>query len=660
MQLQPVSFNGIAINDGTNFISGIAGETPMQPLVSPVFVRRAGAFPVYAGKEFLDQFLQIEVACQGDFNEQLETLNSIFSVTDETPRQFIVKDISDSDTQYYIYATPRSASPQFGTTVIITLAIADPIWRSVNENSQTWNITASGQSTDFAVSGNIDAYPVLEITPTSLPSEGYVYRRFIRLIPQSAYANNNRPVCISNTTDGAGLDTAALVTAGKAQATGADFLVFVNGVSVERWFGETTDTEFNTAATRIWVNLSLPPKREATIRDAIASTDTVTSITLQNTDDNRLIMSALPNASRLLIGAEEFSYRGKTITQTVLRLNNVLRARRGTSAAGHSAGATATEIPFDISYVYGSSDAVAVNPPITRKPIIDLSLSDNSSFVYDKFWHKAQPQRTGQWTPARVSVTNNKLSQSNFYTDDNNTSTDPADVAGMRIANFQQAGVWKAETANIQWSNYFADGVASIAHNYERFQRTASWANIAGVQLSRDNTNWETGITYATVGSASFNTWLTGLSTPSTDITILSDARYARYIFNGSITKTANNSAALGITGAVIGLSNPPLITIAAEASNFQMQFTLANTQTGQSMEVLLPVSVDQTVTIDTDPNFPYARHDGQYVNNSVALSSIRADWLKFGTGTNTLTYTATQTGNVTIIVKWQTRYNFK
>ena len=660
MQLQPVSFNGTAINDGTNFTSGIVGETPMQPFVSPIFVRRAGAFPVYAGKDFLDQFLQVEVACQGDFNEQFETLNSIFDVTDETPRQFIVKDISDSDTQYYVYATPRSASPQFGTTVIITLAIADPIWRSVTENSQTWNITASGQSTDFAVSGNADAYPVFEITPTSAPAANYIYRRYVRLLPQAEYAYNNRPVCITNTTDSAGFDTAALVSGGKALANGADFLVYVNGVSVERWFGESTDTEFGTTDTRIWINLSIPPKREMTIQSAIGSTDTVTTIDLQNTDVNREIISAMPRASRFLIGSEEFSYRGRTITQTLLRFNNISRAQRGTSAAGHSAGATATEVPFDISFVYSSTDAEPPATPIKRKPILDLSLSDNSTFVYDKFYHKAQSARTGQWKPARVSVSNNRLSRSNFYTDDQNTSTDPADVAGMRISNYQQAGSWKPETANIQWTNYYADGITSVSHNYERFQKTASWSETVGVQTSADNSAWQTGINYESATSTDYNTWLTGLSTPSTDIEIATDARFIRYILRGSIKKTANNSNALGITSSTIGLTNPPNITIGSEIQNFQMSFTLANTQTAQSFRFIYPVSLNEVITIDTNPDFPYAMHAGQYVNNSILLSGIRSDWLKFAIGTNTLTYTADQTGNVTIVAKWRDRYNYK
>jgi hypothetical protein len=160
-------------------------------------------------------------------------------------------------------------------------------------------------------------------------------------------------------------------------------------------------------------------------------------------------MSSMPRASRLLIGSEEFAYRGKVITQTLLRFDNISRAQRGTSAAGHSAGATATQVPHDISFVYSSSDAALPVTPITRKPIIDLSLSDNSSFVYDDFWHKGLSRRSGQWKPARVSVTNNKLSNSGFYTDDLNTAKTPADVAGMRIANFQQAQLERAQGTSL-------------------------------------------------------------------------------------------------------------------------------------------------------------------------------------------------------------------
>jgi hypothetical protein len=75
---------------------------------------------------------------------------------------------------------------------------------------------------------------------------------------------------------------------------------------------------------------------------------------------------------------------------------------------------------------------------------------------------------------------------------------------------------------------------------------------------------------------------------------------------------------------------------------------------------MLLPAQLNKVITVDTDPDFPYALVNQQYVNDAVLLSTVRADWLKFATGTNTLTYTADQTGDITITARWRTRFNFK
>lgn len=52
-----------------------------------------------------------------------------------------------------------------------------------------------------------------------------------------------------------GLDTAALVAAGKMQADGSDLVVRVEGKEVSRWLAG-----MNTPSTKVWINLHLSSK----------------------------------------------------------------------------------------------------------------------------------------------------------------------------------------------------------------------------------------------------------------------------------------------------------------------------------------------------------------------------------------------------------------
>lgn len=203
-----VSFDGHNINDTTNYISTIPVETPLQAAQARInFIGRAGATPVYAGKEISESYLTITIKLRGTVNDQLETINQWFNVYDETPKQLIIKDTDDSDKQYSIYATPRSISPLIGMKAVkITLARKDPVWKSVSQNSATWTITASADDTAITNNGNIEAYPLLHFKPTSYPPGGWAYASKVLAIPNSLYAWNSRHLEIFG-----GLDTAALV-----------------------------------------------------------------------------------------------------------------------------------------------------------------------------------------------------------------------------------------------------------------------------------------------------------------------------------------------------------------------------------------------------------------------------------------------------------------
>ena len=104
MILQPYSYNGTSLQS-SDFETSIPRASALAQLESNLaYVRRAGAQPLYAGKDYQPVTLTLEVKLLHDFMTTLETLNQVFNVMDDTPRQFIIQDTEDSNKQYYVYA----------------------------------------------------------------------------------------------------------------------------------------------------------------------------------------------------------------------------------------------------------------------------------------------------------------------------------------------------------------------------------------------------------------------------------------------------------------------------------------------------------------------------------------------------------------------------
>jgi hypothetical protein len=143
------------------------------------------------------------------------------------------------------------------------------------------------------------------------------------------------------------------------------------------------------------------------------------------------------------------------------------------------------------------------------------------------------------------------------------------------------------------------------------------------------------------------------------------NTNYLRFDFNGTVKATANNAAYLGTTAITVNMSNPPSVAwrtpAAIAVNNFHFAGYISNSA-GQSITLTYPLTVGQTLYIDTDPDFPTAKTYGNIVNGSIRLDAIRPDWLPAASGTESFTFTATAAaniGNVTIVIKWRDRKLF-
>lgn len=671
MIISPVSFNGTSILTGTStdYDARIPRASALlQQQTDAMYVKRAGATPVYSGKNFQPHTIVLEIEAIHDFMTVFESLNQLFDTGDETPRQLIVQDTEDSNKQYYIYATPTQVQGGHdGPMATVSLAVDDPIWQSVTLNSQTFSTTTTTGTTDVVVNGNAESYPIFEITPATQPSTDYLYSLPLQVLPNDSASSwhDNYFLDIVGSSDTT-FDTAALVAGGKMQADGDDLRVFCDGVEIDRWLDG-----INTTDTHVFVVADMRPPANMTLKTAFVSTDTVTEIEIDNTSANRAHISFLPNSGRLIVDAslgstdtEEFTYTARTVSATKLAFTIHSRSVRTTSAFDHAAGANVRFLLHDYTIVYGNASATAPTVDNTRKPIQALT-SRNSSWTYTNFTDTAR-RRAGIWYPGAVRTSVPSLGpRTHYYTSTNDAGdTDPATAMGLAAQTFESGGIWRSDTVSLSWLGGFYNGISSVAASGDQYQNSSSWP-FMGLQVNNPNgppgpTAWTTLWSISAQPSTDYSTWTTW-SKASSDATIPSGAIELRWLQEGTILGTTDYSAKGEISSITVGILYPPHVMIRAETNNNKLDFTLTNATTGESMRVIYPIGVASTLIIDTDPEFPTAKSNGQIVNGTVFLSSIRSKWLRMTPGTNTINFdnNLSVASDISIVIKWRDRQNF-
>lgn len=671
MIIRPLSFNGTSLQS-TDFEATIPPSAPISPSVSTVFVKRAGAWPVYAGGDFNTTTFNIRVQCLNDWTETFETLTKVFNVEDETPRQLIIADTEDTSAenpkQYYVYAVPRQivAEPAGGIATV-QLAFDDPIWQSVTQNSQTFATTSATDSTSVTANGNADSYPVLEFTPTSQPTTDYLYNKYLCVLPTSTDPWPNRFLDVTETTDGTGLDTAALIAAGKMQAStdpggaGGDLRLFRDGIEVDRELSNIATTD-----THVITRCDMPAALNMTLKTAIGTTDTVTEIQLVYNTDNKSKISQMANTGRLILDTtqgstdtEEFTYTARTITATKLAFTINARAVRGTVAVDHAAGTAVRRLPYDFNLVYGNPTVLAPTIDEQRKPIQDLT-SRNSLMVFTQFGDE-DGLRSGIWRTIPPKVSDVNLTRSGVFTSTSDEGdTDPFTEMGLKALTFLKTGSWRSDSVSLGWFNHFPDKIASVASVAgEQTQSTSVWPTLAlKISASQASTSYTNLWTISAQAATDYGTW-TAWTKASSDATIPANKSYLGWFQSGTMSGTTDAYAKGGMSAISVGLTNIPHITIRAENTNYQANFVIRNETTGESITVSgFPMDLNETLYIDTDPSFPKATYKGQLVSGIVKTDTIRSAWLKLQPGANTIGYEYGGSGasDVSIAIKHRDR----
>lgn len=639
MKLSLLTWNAVNINDGNPFKAAIRPGQLSVVSKSPVVVNRSLDEPFLSTvvRNSSSLIIQVLVASGQNVNTNRELVKRYF-FGDDNRHDIVAQDENDSNKQYYRTGIPISInqeSEKAPNSFFITIATEHQYWQLVTPTSDSWDITASGDSDVIANGGNIPVPPILTITPTTTKTAGLKYRRYIPI-----YNNMDKSLNVPLEITNGGLDVQTLINAGKMQADGDDFRVWQDGVFADRWlYGVDSDSDPG----KCWVNYDMPARHEAITSATFDSDDTTISFSQTRKSLSFLrSLKLLPNKT-LLIDNEALVYSDSDIDFINYRIANVSRSQKDTAAVSHASSSTVRHIPHDTWILYGDSDLGAQDVDSDFEPIFDLSSTNNAwSYTY---YFDLEVERPGSWKP-EIEATKTHLSYT--FTGNENTFANPSTKLGLAMINGGDFQV-QNEAGILSWLFSHPCGVTQIAYTGEVYN-TGSWPAIVGLQYRLPNTVWQTAVdeTEPTVT-------LTWEAFGTHTVVLGGTYESIRHAIDGQLDSVLNEKAMVQFDTHSITFDsdNLPTIAVNAEASINFFDFILTNATTGEFIKVQSPCPINTSLIIDCANKKAYLE-DGTPVR--VTLSTDREAWFNLAVGNNSLNYVDVGTVAVNIVISHRDR----
>lgn len=480
-----------------------------------------------------------------------------------------------------------------------------------------WTVLSSGDTATVNNRGTGYAYPIFRITPETAKSSGFTKRRWVPIKYGESFAISSFPVEI---TDG-GIDLSA-----DAQGDGDDIRVYLGSTEIDRWLDGTL-----VSAVKIWCNLDFSADVSMTLDGAITSGETVTSITV-NEDIADLDYSGI-----LLIDSEAFTYEGfseatKTITITG-------RAARDTSAAAHSDGSTVYWIQNDLWIYYGDASLSTPTTDDTNRPRFDLGDSSNTEWVYKRFGADDGDGIKNWSYSARSWGGSDEFTK---YTGNHTGSNDPWSEAGTELSGMVNGdyvasdSTWsgptmpKAMITSVDWDlDYNITSDVILANLYVELAEE----DVASA-LTR-NGSWQDGYTKSQTITA-------------TDQVTFYVSYQPGGISNAQSIMIEVNEVTLGFDASLFTIS------VNSAEDIYQLDCTITNNETGESLSLNYNMALDDTLVVDT--NERNITCEGAGALTAKTLDEARLEWLPLKPGDNELEFTESGLQKVQVDIYWDVR----
>jgi len=623
-----VSWDGHNINDA-NYESSLEVGAHTPAGVLPGIVQQEDGAEVGGATTAVRYFvIRTAIPAEGDKRARQAQWYQWFRPRSRRIAPLVVED-DDGENERFVYALCADVThdPDGDGWVLVTMLVVhgEPEWQSVVEDTATWAITGSGQTTVVTNGGterNEDAHPVYTITPNADKSSNQIRGVFVPVRWRSDQAGVDYGYDIA---DGA-FNTAALVTAGKMQADGDDIRVVVDGALTDYWL-----SGMNTTATKVWCVLDFAPRQEFSLSSSRSSGSTSDIVVGQD-------ISAMPGVGLLKIDNEVFSYTSKDIA--VRTFKGVTPAAKNTAAASHSAGATVIWVQHDIMITYGDASATAYPSNAARRPIFNLASSTNTSWVYEEFAEEGV-SRPGAWGFSAFSYAER-------YGGNQHSTANPYGELGI-ATNASGAKVFSAA-----WILFHPCGVASANFtNGQMFHASSVTVWSTGIRSSVDGNSYVTrySIPKPTAAGA-WQSWsqnVTGLP---------SGTRYVALWSQGNTTLNRVRKVECADVTVVLDSSQTPTSSIGSESNSYQLRARLANATTGEALDITFDMALGSSLEIDTDTLRVTYLADGSRQYQSIMPDEQQRDsLLRLQAGANTLQWTDPGTTNVTVQMGWRKRW---
>lgn len=552
--------------------------------------------------------------------------------------------------------SPRTGQFQYSRWVPVYNPITTPL---VNYPIDATNggLSTTGLVTDTSKSNQINQVGGITAVATTIPIDtavggGLPTVGFGIVDSEQISWTGNTGTNLTGVTRGLGGTTAAVhadnavIKNSKMLANGSDIAVQIDGALVNMWIDGA-----NTASTKVWFNSNWQSGYQGTLLTALAnnSSDTTVAFTRNTTNLNALKALKTARNSVFLIGSEAFTFDPANVDLVNYQITSCKRAQKFTSAASHAVAAPIIWIEHDIWLLYGNSSGSSLVVDDTQKPLLNLNTSTNTSWVFANFYDTASA-RPGQWNGAVLKSAGNS---SLVYTGNQTALANPSTELGMRLINYAQANIWKAETATIAWSFYHPCGITTVSiAGSKRLITGTAWPSVAGLQKSSNGSAWLTVWTEAI--PSPLNTWSNFTHNAQSLSGTYNNIRVALV---GTIQALANNEADIQMDTVTLTLDNTktPVVSLNSENNIYYLNLKITNTNTGEFIQLTYTMSLNHTLTVDCQKKTVI------YDDNSNAIaarvvSTVRNNWLAVAPGDNVFQIDDSGIANMTITTTWYDR----
>lgn len=642
------TFDGNNINDGSNYRAILINQRD-TPNATPIFIEQTNEDSVDAGiytVEVQTKVITIEVLNYATRDALVSQLKRWFK---RGKRGDLVATFSDDDIDYQINGRVVNFVPEADHPLRwkIILQTGSSTWRSVDLQTDTWEVTGTSEDHDITVGGNDETRLIASLTATAAPGIGYFYQQLFRFPNMVDVPFGIRPWCIS-------LNTAALVTAGKMLSSCNDLRVYNGETEIKRWISGP-----NTTTTKIWFNCDMAEGYSLTLLTGIDDVTDVPSLQFAVNATTSAIITKMPNSGIVYHGTEWFYYSGKNATACTLTITK--RGVWNTTKQAHVATDVFAYIQNPIRIVYGK--ATATDPSLAdanydnEKPVFNLSSSTNTSWVWDDttdFYIPNQSGRKGQWAPLppRALDTYNGRASKVYHVEGDAESGDPA--MGIKFGAYQSGALWKPDTGPISFLFYSSSRISGVSATGRKYRNTAHWMPKSGFQRSDNSSVWvDLWIEASPSAALAWENWSTHSS-----VSVANTSQFIRFSVVGVSSDAADSyalSEALTVTVDFVS-ANIPTGTLLGEVDHYPLDVTLSNDVSGDEVGILYPALYNKAFLMDGEAF--EATFDGVRAHRSITLNDEgRASWLRLQPGVNTLTLSSNEDmGTVSVALSWYRR----